>query len=146
MWWSGLSLTQTRQALELIKTDLVSVTAGAETYWMANAPINPKPGESSIHLLPAYDEYLISYKDRSASLMQVDNPKVVSSNGIFRPIVVINGQVSGLWKRSHTKTHTTVDVTLFRSHDNVVQEKIQATIPKLETLFGKNTRILLSGQ
>jgi len=146
VWWSGLSLTQSRQALELIKTDLVSVTAGTETYWMGNAPTNPKPGESSIHLLPAFDEFLISYRDRSASLMQVDNPKVVSSNGIFRPVVVINGQVSGLWKRSHTKNHTTVDVTLFRSHDNAVQEKIQSTIPKLEILFGKNTRLLLSGR
>jgi len=146
VWWSGLSLTQTRLALELIKTDLVSVTAGAETYWMGNAPTNPKPGENSIHLLPAYDEYLISYKDRSASLMQVDNQKVVSSNGIFRPVVVINGQVSGLWKRSQTKNHTTVDVTLFQSHDEVMQEKIKASAAMFDVLLGKNTRLLLSGQ
>jgi Na+-translocating ferredoxin:NAD+ oxidoreductase RnfE subunit len=29
--------------------------------------------------------------------------KAVSSNGIFRPVIVVNGQVVGLWKKSATK-------------------------------------------
>jgi hypothetical protein len=64
--------------------------------------------------LPAFDEFLISYKDRSASLLSGDNKKAVSSNGIFKPVIIINGQVTGLWKRSINKTKLIIELTLLQ--------------------------------
>ena|ERR1035437_1525008 len=39
------------------------------------------------------DEFIISYKDRTASLPLENHIKAVSNNGIFKPIIIINGKV-----------------------------------------------------
>ena len=67
-WWSGLSVANAKHALEMIKSDFISETIGSQTYWLSNSFSIPLTGDKSCYLLPAYDEFIISYKDRSASL------------------------------------------------------------------------------
>ncbi|RYY96466.1 MAG: winged helix DNA-binding domain-containing protein, partial [Chitinophagaceae bacterium] len=50
-------------------------------------------------LLPAFDEYLIAYKDRSAVIGADHQAKAFTSNGVFRPLLVESGLVRGTWKR-----------------------------------------------
>jgi hypothetical protein len=114
-WWSGLPVGDARNALEMIKPDVVSETIGSHTYWRPSSLAIPKK-ENSTHLLPAFDEYLISYKDRSAALSLDDHKKSVSNNGIFWPVVVINGQVTGRWKRSVKKGKVIIETEYFRRH------------------------------
>ncbi len=73
-WWSGLSMADARNALEMIKQNLVPETVqsamdnprSSNTYWLPDSSLTPQK-ESSTLLLPAFDEFLIAYKDRSAS-------------------------------------------------------------------------------
>ena len=114
-WWSGLSVGDARNALEMIKPDLVSETIGSHIYWLPDSLAIPKK-ENSTHLLPAFDEYLISYKDRSAALSLDDHKKSVSNNGIFWPVVVIDGQVTGRWRRSVKTGKVVIEKEYFRRH------------------------------
>jgi hypothetical protein len=55
-------------------------------------------------LLPGFDEFLLAYKDRSASL----DPKHAEfvcpgGNGVFKPTMVMDGRVIGIWKRDSRK-------------------------------------------
>ena len=143
VWWSGLSLTEARRALELIKSDFISETIGTEIYWLTNSFSTGKYDESSVHLLPAYDEFLISYRNRSASLSLVDNRKTVSENGLFRPVVVIDGQVSGLWKRTLGKNQVIIDTNFFQPQEKDTHNKIIEKADKFESFFGKKTLINL---
>jgi hypothetical protein len=54
----------------------------------------------STYLLPAYDEYTVAYRDRSAVLDPVDAKQGHSGNGIFYPTIVVDGRVAGTWKRT----------------------------------------------
>jgi len=64
--------------------------------------------------LPGFDEYLLGYKNRSAVLELVHAAKVVpGGNGIFKPTVVLDGEVVGIWKRTIKKTVVTVEIDLF---------------------------------
>ena len=54
-------------------------------------------------LLAGFDEYLIAYKDRSQLLEPIHAPQVLTVNGIFRPILVVDGRVAGTWQRSTGK-------------------------------------------
>jgi winged helix DNA-binding protein len=56
-------------------------------------------GSPTVHLLPAYDEYTVAYKDRSAVLDPVRARQVSAGHGIFYPTIVANGQIAGTWKR-----------------------------------------------
>ncbi len=117
-WWSGLTVAEARKALDFVKPEFISETLNPDEYWLSKATVSVE-GEASAHLLPAFDEFLISYTDRSASLELAHNRKAVSNNGIFYPVIVINGQVSGTWKRTTQKDRVKIETHLFTAiHDN----------------------------
>lgn len=116
VWWSGLRISDARKALKIIQTMLLSVEVDHETYWFTEPTTNESLLSDSVYLLPAFDEYLISYKDRSAAITIDHHKKAVSNNGIFRPIIVVNGQISGLWKRTKKKDSVVIELDHFRPH------------------------------
>ena len=69
-----------------------------------------------MHLLPGFDEYLLGYQDRQAVLAAEHADLVVPGrNGIFQPMVVIDGRIVGTWKRTFRKNDVEVFVKLFES-------------------------------
>src|SRR5215210_7752775 len=68
-WWAGLTVTEVRSGLEAAMPELVSEKIEGKEYWMADdAPDHAAHDGSSVHLLPAFDEFLLGYKDRGAVL------------------------------------------------------------------------------
>lgn len=113
VWWSGLKITDARKAVESVKPQFLSEIIDGSTYLFPDIHASESP--SSIHLLPAYDEFLISYKDRSASLTPEQHKKAASINGIFWPVVMVDGRMKGLWKRTVYKDSVQIDAQLFHS-------------------------------
>ncbi|KAA6301886.1 MAG: hypothetical protein EZS26_001889 [Candidatus Ordinivivax streblomastigis] len=107
VWWSGLSVSDAKQALGNIQATLSAEIMNEQTYWKSQSANNVSV-EPPVHLLPAFDEYLISYRDRQAALSQAHYRKVISSNGIFRPVIIADGQVIGLWKKPATQKNPIV--------------------------------------
>lgn len=124
IWWSGLPASDARKGLESIKNDLVSVKIAPDTYWLAESDSNTMKLPDSVYLLPAFDEFLISYKNRSASITLEDHKKAISSNGIFRPVILVNGQISGLWKKTVKKDHILIETDYFRPHYKAEEQLI----------------------
>ncbi len=132
-WWSGLNLTESKQAFELIKSNLVSIQLNAQTYWFTSEYQDPKPFEESFHLLPAFDEYVISYKDRSALIPATHHAKAISSNGIFRPTILRNGKIVGIWKK--TTKPKKITCHFFEPQDQPHQTVIDKAVETLLNLF-----------
>lgn len=103
IWWSGLRITEARMGLENLRQQLIAEQFKGETYWMSNSAAAIKKPEKEVYLLPAFDEYFLGYRDRSAFLDPTYNKNVISSNGIFHPIIVINGKIIGTWERTIKK-------------------------------------------
>jgi hypothetical protein len=141
VWWSGLRVRDARNAVESSKPGLVAETIGSDTFWLpGSSPLILNPG-TTVHLLPAYDEYLIGYTDRNAALPQARNKKTISSNGIFRPVVVINGQVAGLWRRTTVKEMIVVEVQLFRKQPAIIKKLIIEQAEKYGRFSGREITI-----
>jgi hypothetical protein len=108
--WSGLTLTDTRLGLDMNDSRLVSAEIEGTTYWMTDGG-TAQAVEESVCLLPGFDEYAIGYQDRSAVLADEHAGKIVpGNNGIFLPMIVVEGQVDGTWKRKLKRQ--TMDITL----------------------------------
>ncbi len=137
VWWSGLSVGDARNALEMVKSSFISEKIGLETYWPTNSFSIPKDDNNSIYLLPAFDEFIISYKDRSASLPLGNFKKAVSDNGVFRPIIVLNGQVIGLWKRTIKNDKVIVETYLFQPQNKSIKNLIEKTAIVYGNFLGK---------
>lgn len=127
-WWSGLSVADATKALNLIASDFNSILAGSDKYWFKAEVSGIDVSPDSVHLLPAFDEFLISYANRSAALELAHNRKAISNNGIFYPVVVINGQVAGTWKRTVQKETMKIETQLFtdikKKHTDLIDKEI----------------------
>ena len=141
VWWSGLGVTDARKALEMIKTGFFSETIGSESYWFAEPLKSDRPVTPSVHLLPAYDEYLISYANRSAALATVNTEKTISDNGIFRPVIVVDGQVEGLWKRTTIKNLVKIETSHFQLHDSKTMQTIRQEATRYGTFLDKTIEL-----
>ncbi|HET6557314.1 MAG TPA: winged helix DNA-binding domain-containing protein [Prolixibacteraceae bacterium] len=142
-WWSGLSATEARKGLETIKNDLISVRIASDTYWYSGSSVNAGKLPDSVYLLPAYDEFLISYKNRNASITEEDHKKAISSNGIFRPVVLVNGQISGLWEKVTQKGSVMVETEYFRPHNKTEEQLLIQAVQSFGNYTGKKVEITI---
>src|SRR5438034_3950749 len=95
-WWSGLPLRDVRAGAELaaLHIDRMRIN-GVEYFIGASTPVQTRDSHS-LHLLPPFDEYTVAYRDRSAAVA-AEHKELASSGGVFRPSIVVDGQVVGTW-------------------------------------------------
>lgn len=112
-WWSGLPAGDARKALEMIPQEMASCVVNEKVYWFPRDIEMPESPGTFVGLLPAFDEYLVSYKDRSASLVQHSQKDVITVNGIFKPVIVVDGKVVGTWKKTASKNNIKIELEIF---------------------------------
>ncbi len=112
-WWSGLSQTEARQGIHLIASELTTDRFESGEWYVHDSCPTPSASAQHIHLLPSFDEYLISYKDRTDVLEKKHHPKAFTNNGIFYPVILEKGQITGNWKKSIKKGQITVESSFF---------------------------------
>lgn len=100
--WTGLSPADARLGLAAVESTLAPLDMDGRRYWMA--PETPdllaahRKEAEAVLLLPGFDELLLGYRDRSATLPTAQADQIApGGNGMFRPTVVDRGQVVGKW-------------------------------------------------
>lgn len=111
IWWSGLPISDAKQAVYLIASELTTEQWKEQTWYIHDTCRTRGKLSGHIHLLPSYDEYLLGYKDRTDVLPLEHYSKAFTNNGLFFPIVLHNGQVIGNWDKSVKKK--SVDLAYF---------------------------------
>ena len=142
-WWSGLPVKECRQAIDAIKTDFVAEIVDGETYWFHSEYSFPNTENKAIYLLPAYDEFIISYKNRAATLTYENHLKVVSNNGFFRPVIVHNGQVIGVWKRTIKAGKAIFETNYFGNPGKAIQKQVEKEFEKYVQFLGKKSEKII---
>ena len=130
-WWSGLTVADAKKGVEMIKSKFSSGVVDGSTYWFRDNGL--AISKSTAHLLPNYDEYIVSYKDRSAAIAEKDISKADPRGTIFNNTIVINGQIRGLWKHTFKKNSVVIEVTPFKP----LSKAAHATINSLSKRYVK---------
>lgn len=112
--WAGLPLNKAREGLAGIKAELIAETVGEMVYWRPRPFTLPADPSPTAHLLPGFDEYFLGYKDRSLVLDPQYNEQVATFNGIFRPTIVLDGQIVGTWQRTVKKKAVVITLAPFK--------------------------------
>lgn len=95
-WWTKLPLSVLRPAIREVH-DRVVVQVDGDPAWVLAEP--SPPGRGGVTLVPAFDEWVLGYADRSL----VASPAMLAAlvpggNGVFRPAVLVDGVVVGTWR------------------------------------------------
>lgn len=124
IWWSGLSVADAKNGILLNENKLISEEINAQTYYIASS-FKPQIAKKTVHLLPAFDEFLIAYKDRSASIHSDFYKHAFTNNGIFRPIIVVNGRVVGTWKRTVKNDQVSIEINFHQKTPKSFHSEIE---------------------
>jgi hypothetical protein len=119
-WWTKLPLRDAKAGLAVAGTDLEELVVDDTSYWMPAGLSDRAPqagGSTTVHALPGFDELLLGYQDRSASLAAEYAQAIVpGNNGMFLPTIVADGRVIGTWRRKRTGPGWTVTPVPFGSY------------------------------
>jgi hypothetical protein len=111
--WSGLTSADARAGLEAAAPKLRRHVIDGATYWsVGSVPRAPRP--SRCHLLSIYDEYISSYRDRSAIGEPADAKKLVGMGAALAYVVIMDGRIAGTWKRSFSRQTVHIQLSPFR--------------------------------
>jgi hypothetical protein len=113
VWWSGLVVGDARAGLEMARPRLTRESFDGQDYWLSPSLTVSKEASPTAYLLPPFDEYTVAYKDRKAVLNPQFAKHLNTGYGIFAPIIVIDGQVVGSWKRVVKKGKVAITVSPF---------------------------------
>ena len=144
VWWSGLTVSDARLGIERAHSTLREETVDGTTYYAPRRPTGKPVTQRSVYLLPAFDEYLVGYADRSAVLGTKETQNwirgakvaVVHSNGIFLPTLVVDGKVAGVWKRARVKAGLTVTLLPFRKLNAEQMAEVREQVDGYGRFFG----------
>lgn len=102
--WAGLPLGEVRAGLAAVRDRLARLEVSGTEYWLD--PATPellaehRAEARRAHLLPGFDEIVLGYADRSATVPAAVAERIVpGNNGVFRPTVVHRGTVIATWRR-----------------------------------------------
>jgi len=112
--WSGLTVIDGRNGLEGVKRHLQCEIVAERSYWFPTSIPDAGDASPNAHLLSIYDEYISSYKDRSAMVSESYAAKLSGLGNALSYIVVIDGQIVGTWKRTITKNSVTIEPNFFK--------------------------------
>lgn len=126
--WSGLP---SGTAITLIRDELTP----AEVHGRPGFRIGEVEPTRGLRLLPAFDNYLVGYRDRTA-IISGERRAEVYVGGVIRPTVLHDGRVIGRWRLDRTRRPATVVVTAFEPLTRAVRTALDGEAADLARFLG----------
>lgn len=117
--WAYLPMGAVDEGIEAAGGAVEQVTLAGGRYLVAPGTVDLADAQvdealASPLLLPAFDEYVIGYGSRAAQLDEAYLSRIVPGrNGVFKPMVVIDGEIVGVWSKKATAKAVTVTIEPF---------------------------------
>jgi hypothetical protein len=121
-WWSGLSIVDSKQAINLISAELLKENFSSSVLYIHKSCDIKSRLLDCVCFLPAFDEYIISYKNRDSVIDVMHQPKAYTKNGIFRSIIMYNGVITGTWCESVKNGKIEIKTSLFDKSQEIDRE------------------------
>lgn len=109
VWWSGLTANDARRGIASVDRLLEEVQVDDTVYWTATAAA-PRLSPSA-HLLPAFDEYNVAYKNRQ---LVFDSTNTTNWDALG-PTMIVDGRIVGIWKSTLNKDHVSITLSPSRA-------------------------------
>ena len=144
MRWAGLSGAEAKRAIAAAGQALHPHKLAHKTYYVsANSP--PPKAARTIALLPAFDEYILGYKERDAVVTAQHAKRVTPGGGVFRATIIENGQVIGTWKTSATKRQVRITAQPIAPLTAATRRALERAAQRYGEFLGKPAAVALHG-
>ena len=125
MTWSGLTMKDAREGAGSLSCDFKRETIdGQEFIFLPNDMLDLKKPQPTF-LMPDYDEYGMSYKDRSVLISLETKPQLEQAvkSGNYH-LIIIEGMIAGTWKRIVKGKNISVETTPFQELNKMQKQAL----------------------
>jgi hypothetical protein len=129
-YWSGLTMADTNKGIKAAADLLHPETIDGETYYYTSLHKETIP--PSTFLMPDYDEYGASYKNRS-SLRMFGFTGQIS----FNRMLIVDGTIAGTWKRTLKNDTVFVELNLNVQLSTKQQKQVQVAAERYADFLEK---------
>jgi hypothetical protein len=130
-WWSGLTIADAKSGIELLKPRIKNEVVDGQTYWYAASMPPVKDNPHTAWLLPAFDEYMVGYTDRTVIIDPQHSKKLEGAAGaLLNNSLVIDGRIVGTWKRTLKKYAVAIELKLLTSLNNAQTRALDTAIDR----------------
>lgn len=140
-WWSGLGVANAKAGWEAMKSQFIQERVDNKIYWRSRSKLTAQSKSPKAYLLPGFDEYLLGYKDRSASLDEPRYKRLTPPNGMLPPTIVIDGRVVGTWKRTFEKGEVTIAANPFNPLNPIEWSALETAAQHFSEFLGMPYRL-----
>lgn len=141
-WWSGLTIKNSLEAIDSIKSKLETDEIDGKTYYFKEDLNTKKLNSPFAFLLSIYDEYVIAYKDRSTLGGERFIEKLLSMGNFLTAALIIDGEIVGTWKRVLKKDSVEVKVDFLRKLDAGEKEAVKKAAETYGKFLNLDVRII----
>ena len=122
--WCGL--TQLKPALDALAPRLRRYRSddGRLLYDLARTRLPDPDTPDPARLLPGFDNLLLSHADRRRVLADADRARVFGSNGLIKPVVLVDGFVRATWQVAREQDRAVVTVEPFMKLNAAQRDEI----------------------
>jgi len=136
--WSGLPAADVRQGWAHVD-DLVEVYPGL---WARGAgTAAPAVDPATVRLAPAFDSYLLGYRNRDHAVAPQHRALVHPGGGILRPTVLVDGRVAGTWRIKGAR----LVVATFSGLPGVTIDALDGEVARIGTALGTDLTLAMVG-
>jgi hypothetical protein len=128
-WWSGLTIKDAKAGVVMIGNQLVSEIINGKEYFFGPSVVTKGRHWQTTFLMPDYDEYGISYKDRSA-LYREDAERPRTDNPEPGHMLVVDGLIAGKWRRTTKGKVTTAEAQPFGRLTKVQESAVNKAVKR----------------
>jgi uncharacterized protein YcaQ len=93
------------------------------------------PEMNSVHLLPYFDVYLLAHRFKEHFLKPQFYKRVYRNQGWISPVVLINGEIAGIWTYKLSRKSVEIEIELFARLDLRTRKQIKERAGELADLF-----------
>ncbi len=130
--WSGLPVSECRAAFR--DAGLTAVSTGGRAFWITGEPGGYDP--PGVKLLPAFDTFLLGYRERSLHLDPAHVRRVNAGGGIVKPVLMVDGRVAGTWRLVRKAKGAAVSVQPFLEPAKVTELQLEEEMEDLARFLG----------
>ena len=136
-WWSGLTIRECNEGLSLLGKEFERTQWNNQEYIFIPVDGIKIKKEFTTFLIPDYDEYGISYKDRSV----YHHPRWKQSESLVHPdyfhAIAVDGYFGGNWKKTTLKNKPVVEIRPFEALSKTMIKSIDAAVRRYYAFFNQ---------
>ena len=134
-WWSGLTLKDVRAGIEMLDTNFVKETIEGQEYIFKPMPLPDLKRKQTTFLIPDFDEYGISYKDRKLYHHPKWKETEAMTNADYFHAIAVDGYFGGTWNRSISKNKIAAEIHPFKSLSPTQKKNVQKALTAFTSFF-----------